>query len=600
MANFEFDERRDLAMKKVVSLALVLLFLLLPVSSFTAFAAESGDIVILYENDVHCAAEGYSKVSAMKKELSQTYNHVGVVSVGDFVQGGALGSFSRGEYMVELQNLVGYDALTLGNHEFDYRLPRLMELVDMMNTKPVSCNFQKMGEETSYFDPYVIVPYGDVKIAYIGVTTPETITSSSPAQFKDEQGNYVFTFNKEKLYRIVQKNIDAAVLQGADYVIGLTHIGYDETGTWDDIQKLIANTTGFDVVLDGHSHSVIPGLTVADKGGNQVVLTSTGTKFEYVGKLTITEKGEFSTELIPLADYDKTDASIDAYLKKINEEYSVLGDRKIAYSQVDLITHDKDGNRLVRTAETNLGNLCADAFRLETGADIGYINGGGIRAPIDKGDITYNEIFNVYPYGNTVCVAEVTGKALRDLLEMATMNYPLEDGSFPHLSGMTFSLNTAIPTSVVLDENGNFVKVDGTYRVYNIKVFNRETNQYESLEENKIYTLASHNYLLLEQGGGMSMLADAEIILNNGMVDVELLEQYIVNTLGGVVGQQYENVVSHITFTQGEVIEQIPPVIENTENTENPKTEEANTIVMVAVLSAAAFGGFLATKKKRV
>ncbi len=587
-------------MKKVLSLVLVLLFLLLPMYSFTAFANENNDIVILYENDVHCAAEGYSKLSAMKQELSQTYHHVGVVSVGDFVQGGSLGSFSRGEYMVELQNMVGYDAVTLGNHEFDYRIPRLNELVDMMNTKPVCCNFQKIGDNSSYFDPFVMVSYGDVKIAYIGVTTPDTITSSSPAQFKDEQGNYIYTFNKEKLYSIVQNNIDAAVSWGADYVIGLTHIGYDETGTWDDIQKLIANTTGFDVVLDGHSHSVIPNLTVADKGGNQVVLTSTGTKFEYVGKLSICENGDISTQLLPLADYEKTDAAIDAYLEKINAEYSVLGDRKIAFSEVELITHDSDGNRLVRTAETNLGNLCADAFRLETGADIGYINGGGIRAPIDKGDITYNEIFNVYPYGNTVCVAKVTGKALCDFLEMATMNYPLEDGSFPHLSGLTFSLNTAIKSSVVLDENGNFVKVDGDYRVYNVRVLNNETNQYEPIDVMKTYTLASHNYLLLEQGGGMSMLANAEILLNNGMLDVELLENYIVDTLGGVVGKQYEKVVSHITFTQGEVVEEIPPVMENTENTENPKTEEAGTMATVVVFGVVAWGGFLVTKKKRV
>ena len=580
-------------MKRILSFILTLSLLLACMCSFTVFAEKSDDIVILYENDVHCAAEGYSKLSAMKQELSQIHNHVGVVSVGDFVQGGSLGSFSRGEYMIELQNMVGYDAITLGNHEFDYKLPRLVELVDMMDTKPISCNFQKIGEPSSYFDPYVIVNYGDVKIAYVGVTTPETITSSSPAQFKDEQGNYLYTFNNESLYNLVQKNIDAAVSQGADYVIGLTHIGYDETDTWDDIQKLIANTSGFDVVLDGHSHSVIPNLTVIDKAGKQVVLTSTGTKFEYVGKLIISKNGEITTELLPLANYEKTDAGIDSYLSKINEEYSALGDRKIAYSEVELITHDKDGNRLVRTQETNLGNLCADAFRLETGADIGYINGGGIRAPIDAGEITYNEIFNVYPYGNTVCVAEVTGAAIYDFLEMATMNYPLEDGSFPHLSGLIFSLNTAIPTSVVLDENGNFVKVDGEYRVYNVQVLNGETGKYEPIDTDKTYTFASHNYLLLEQGGGMTMLADARIIENNGMLDVELLENYIVNTLGGVVDSRYEKVVSHITYTQGEIVDPIP------EN-ENPTTGDSSPITAIVILSATAFGGLIFTKKKRI
>ena len=597
-------------MKKVLSLILILLVILLPICSFTAFADGSGDIVILYENDVHCAAEGYSKLSAMKQELSKTYNHVGVVSVGDYVQGGSLGSFSKGEYMVQLQNMVGYDAITLGNHEFDYRLSRLNELVDMMNTKPVSCNFQKIGENTSYFDPYVMVSYGNVKIAYIGVTTTQTITSSSPTQFKDEQGNYIYTFNNENLYTVVQKNIDDACAQGADYVVGLTHVGYDETGTWDDIQKLIANTTGFDVVLDGHSHSVIPGITVADKGGNQVVLTSTGTKFEYVGQLTISQNGEISTQLIPLADYEKTDKTIDAYLEKIKAEYSVLGDRKIAYSEVELITHDKEGNRLVRLAETNLGNFCTDAFRLETGADIGYLNGGCLRAPIDQGDITYNEIFNVFPYGNTVCVAKVTGAMLRDLLETATMYYPLEDGSFPHLSGLTFSLNTAIESSVVLDVNGNFEAVNGKYRVYNIQVYNNQTNEYELVDMNKTYTLASHSYLLLEQGGGMSMLADAEIVLNDGMLDVELLENYIVNTLGGVVGSQYEQVVSHIAFTNGELTESehpepndsitTPPQKDESSVKDNPKTHESNTIATVVILGFVSVVGLLVSKKKRM
>lgn len=541
-------------MKKIISVILSIVFVLgiFPTVSFAAPNTEN--IIILYENDVHCAVEGYSKLSAMKKELLERYAYVGVVSVGDYIQGSSLGAISQGEYIVELMNLVGYDALTLGNHEFDYRMDRLAELVCLMNTKPVCCNFQKIGETESYYEPYTIVSYGDVDIAYIGITTPHTITSSSPAQFKDDNGEYIYTFNPETLYDIVQDNIDSAKSAGADYVIALSHIGYadDEThGDIEDIEDLIRNTDGFDVVLDAHSHSVIEGKTVVDEGGNEVLLSSTGTKFEYIGKLTISD-GEFKTELINTAEYQKTDPDIDSYIEKINAEYAVLGDRKVAFSEVDLITQDADGNRLVRNTETNLGDLCAEAVRSVMGADIGYVNGGGIRADIMTGDITFNDLLSVFPFNNTIVLAEVNGQTIKDMMEMAMMMWPEEDGSFPHLSGITFSVNTDIPSSVVVNEMEEFVSVDGPYRVYDIKIFNSETGKYEPMELTETYTIASHNYFLLEQGSGMKMLEDAVILQNEGLLDVEALEYYIVENLGGTVGEQYRDMVPNITFTEGE------------------------------------------------
>lgn len=360
--------------KKIITFTLALC-MALSVFTGVVYAKDNDTIVILYENDVHCAVEGYSKLAAMKNELMESYANVGVVSVGDYIQGSSLGAISKGEYIIDLMNLVGYDAVTLGNHEFDYKLPRLNELSSMMNTKPISCNFQRKGEDKSYFEPYSIVSYGDVDIAYIGITTPSTLSSSSPAQFKDEDGNYIYTFNVETLYDVIQANIDAAKAQGADYIIALSHIGYEEDEQYEDVVDLIENTDGFDIVLDGHSHSVIENMKLTDEGGNEVVLTSTGTKFEHIGKLTIRD-GNFTTELVKTADYAKTDSEVDALLQQINDEYSVLGERKVAVSETELITHDKDGNRLVRIQETNLGDLCADAFREVMGADIGYVNGG--------------------------------------------------------------------------------------------------------------------------------------------------------------------------------------------------------------------------------
>ena len=536
--------------KKLLSFAIVLC-MFLSCFSGVVFAKDTETIVILYENDVHCAVEGYSKLAAMKNELSEDYEYVGVVSSGDFVQGGTLGAVSRGEYVVSLMNLVGYDAVTLGNHEFDYKLARLDELAELMNTKPISCNFQKIGTSKSYFDPYSIVSYGDVDIAYIGITTPSALSSSSPAQFKDENGEYIYTFNVDTIYDVVQASIDSAKEDGADFIIALSHIGYEEDPQYEDARDLIENTDGFDVVLDGHSHSVIENMKLTDEGGNEVVLTSTGTKFENIGKLTIS--GEtITTELIETEGYTNTDASVDAKLAEINEAYSALGNRKIGDSEIELITNDADGNRLVRTTETNLGNLCADAIKTVTKADIAYVNGGGIRAPIEIGEVSFNDIFSVFPFNNQIVVAEMTGQKIRDMLEMSLMNYPAEDGSFPHVAGLTFSVNKSIPTSVKTDENTVFTGVDGEYRVYDIKVLNEDTGEYEPIKLDGTYSFASFNYFVLDQGGGMSMFDGVKILKNDGMLDVEALETYITETLGGVIGKEYAKVDNRINFTDGE------------------------------------------------
>ena len=250
----------------------------------------------------------------------------------------------------------------------------------------------------------------------------------------------------------------------------------------------------------------------------------------------------------------------NGYIQQIEAEYSVLGDRKVAFSEVDLISHDPDGNRLVRLAETNLGDFCADAFRCVTNADVGYVNGGGIRADIPAGDITFNDLVSVFPFNNQIVLAEVEGRIIKDMLEMAVMNWPMEDGSFPHMSGLTFSVNTSIPSSVVLNELEEFSGVSGEYRVYNIKILNSETGKYEPIDLEDTYILASQNYFLLEYGSGMTMFKDAKIIQNDGMLDLELLERYIVENLNGIIGKQYQEVVPNITFTEGEIYTDEPAI----------------------------------------
>ena len=544
-------------MKKRI-LALVAAFCVL-FSATPAMAQASGgtingksdDIVILYENDVHCAVDGYAKIKAMKTDLAETHDYVGIVSVGDFIQGSSLGAISQGKYIVDIMNLVGYDAVTLGNHEFDYKLPRLQELVAMMNVKPVCSNFQKLGETDTVFEPYSIVTYGDTKIAYIGITTPSTITSSSPIQFMDDNGDYVYTFNGDAIYDVVQASIDAAESAGADYIVALSHLGTESVNMAWSAQALVENTDGLDVVLDGHSHSVVESLKVEDKSGDMVPITSTGTQFANIGKLTIdTDTNEITTELIPTESYTKTDGDVTALIAKINEEYAELGERKIGYSEVNLTTVDENGTRIIRKEETNLGDFCADAFRVVTGADIGFINGGGIRANMDAGDVTFNDILSVFPFNNLVCVAEVTGQDIVDMLELGVMSAPAENGSFQHVSGITFNLDTSFDSTVKLDVNEAFVSVEGKRRVSNVKVLNQETGLYEPIDLTKTYKLASHSYLLMEQGSGAAMFKDAKILVNDGMLDVEMLEVYIAEHLDGVIGKEYAASQGRITLSE--------------------------------------------------
>ena len=537
-------------MKKRLLSCIVCICMVLCSLNAVVFAKDSETIVILYENDVHCAVEGYSKLVAMKNELKSEYEYVGVVSSGDFVQGGTLGAVSKGEYIVELMNLVGYDAIAPGNHEFDYTISRLTELYELSETKYISCNFAKIGEEKTYFEPYTIVSYGDVDIAYIGIITPETITSARPSQFRNENGEIIYTFNESRLYELVQESIDEATEDGADYVIALSHIGYDESGELNDVTDVIENTEGLDVVLDAHSHSVIEEKIVKDKSGDDVLLSSTGTGFENIGKLTIAN-GEFDTELVKTETYTKTDADVDAYIAEINESYAELGNRKIGESKVELITHNEEGVRLVRTAETNLGNLCSDALFFVTNADVSYVNGGGLRAPIKSGDMTFNDIYSVFPFNNRIVTAEITGQVLLDMLEMSMRSYPQEDGAFPHMSGITFSVNKSIPSSIKVDENGFFTKVDGDYRVYDVKVLDKESGNYKALELDKKYILAAADYYILNFGSGMSMFKDAKVVESEGMLDVEVLERYITDNLNGVIGEEYKDVLNRITFTDG-------------------------------------------------
>lgn len=573
-------------------------------TEITAQAAGQ-DIVVLYTNDVHCGVDdniGYAGLALYKKEMQAQTPYVTLVDAGDAIQGAPIGTLSDGGYIVDIMNYVGYDFAIPGNHEFDYGMPRFLELAGKMKCGYYSCNFMNLATGTPVLAPYKMFTYGDTQVAFVGVSTPESFTKSTPTYFQDANGNYLFGFcegeNGQALYNQVQVTVDAALAQGADYVIMVGHLGnIGVSGEWSS-EAVIKNTTGIDAVIDGHSHETYD-KTYPNKNGEQVVVTQTGTKLSNIGKMTIKPDGTITTEMVtavpdagfttytvqkndslskiakktfgstqawPIiynANKDKirkpniitagtvltipggatatedgkfVDAATDAYIKQIQAQYSeslktVLGNTSVALTTNDPAT----GQRAVRSAETNLGDLCADAYRYQLEADIGFMNGGGVRDSIAEGTITYNDTLKVFPFGNMGCVIEATGQQIKDALEMASKDCPTENGGFMQVSGLTYIIDTSIPSSVKEDEKGNFQGVSGAYRVSDIKVGE------EPLDLNKTYTVASHNYMLKSGGDGMVMFNGCKVVKDDVMVDVDILSTYISEKLGGTVGAEYAN-----------------------------------------------------------
>ena len=554
-----------------------------------AEAQEGNDIVILHTNDVHCGIEDgltYAGVSAYVRAMEARYGaeNVTLVDAGDAVQGGPIGTLTRGEYLVDIMNQVGYDIFTPGNHEYDYQMPRMLELMDQLDATVVSSNFLDLSTGESVFAPYTILSYGDVDVAYVGITTPEAFTKSTPAYFQDEDGSYLYSFCEDEsgqsLYDNVQASVDAARTEGADYVVAVAHLGVDVSSAPWRSTDVIANTHGIDVMIDGHSHTAIDGQEVLNEDGETVLLNQTGTKLSALGQVVIDpDTGEVSAGLI--TEYQERDPDTQAFVDSINQEFSTILSQVVASTDVALTTVDSStGERIIRSQETNLGDLCADAYREVLDADVGLINGGGIRADIAAGEITYEDIISVHPYNNQATSVRVTGQQLLDALELGARYTPYENGGFLHVSGLTYTIDTTIPSSVVTDVQDNFVRVDGAYRVKDVMVGG------EPLDLERTYVVASHDYMLLSGGDGMTMFDGAEVVKDRVMPDSEVLIQYIRDYLGGVVGQEYadpygQGRITILTETGAEAPEQpeeeTPAEPETPDQPESPEDTETET-----------------------
>lgn len=541
-------------MSKILALVLTVAMLLCGVSMAESTApALSKDVVVLFTSDVHCGIDqgfGYVGLAAIRDALAEEA-HVVLVDDGDAVQGEPVGTMTTGEALIDLMNAVGYDVAIPGNHEFDYGMDRFLELTEKANFPYISANFNKMGEPV--FDPYIIKEFDGVKIAFVGVTTPKTFTSSTPTYFQDAQGNYIYGFceggDGAELYAAVQTAVDAARAEGATYVILQAHLGIEaECAPWMSTD-VIANTTGIDVLLDGHSHSELSKEIVKNKDGEDVLLAACGTKLANIGWLRISKDGKLSTGLYTWK-YDVEfpaivgETEVAKAVASATDALNVKLAEVVAKSEVDLTIADPEtGARVIRCAETNLGDLCADAYRAMSGADIAVVNGGGIRVTIKAGDITLGDILKVHPFGNAMCMVQCNGQQILDALEWTARNVPGENGGFLHVSGMTYEIHTYIESSVTKDDKGNFTGVAGEYRVKNVMVGG------EPLDLEKTYTLASHNYMLKSGGDGTNMFMNCPVLIDESMLDNQVLINYITTTLGGVVGEDYAE-----PFGQGRIV----------------------------------------------
>ena len=543
-------------MKKLMCILMTIAMLFAGVAM--AGSTETGlskDVVVLFTSDVHCGADagfGYAGLAAVRDTVAKD-NYVVLVDNGDSIQGEPIGTMSTGEIDIDLMNEIGYDIAIPGNHEFDYGMDRFLELTQKANFPYISANFTHIDELV--FKPYVIKEFDGVKIAFVGITTPRTITSSTPKYFQDENGEFVYGFCQddtgEKLYAAVQKAIDDARAEGAAYVIAMAHLGIEESCMPWTAGEVIENTTGIDALLDGHSHSLIEQNIVTNKDGENVLHSACGTKLQAIGYLTISKDGQLSTGLYrwdnktSLPDLVGLDNDMAKNVDKAMDELDAKLNEVVAKSAVDLVVYDPANPdvRLIRNAETNLGDLCADAYRDQTDADIAIVNGGGIRVNIPAGDITLNDILRVHPFGNELCVVEATGQQILDALEWGVRKVPSESGGFLHVSGLTYEIHTYIESSCTLDENGMFSGVDGEYRVKNVMVGD------EPLDLEKTYTLAGTAYVIQNNGDGHTAFQNAPVLQDNVMIDNQALINYITQTLNGVVGAEYDD-----PYGQGRII----------------------------------------------
>ena len=509
------------------------------------WTGEKSEVTILYTNDVHTYIDKqapeltYAAIAALKQSYQDAGKKVLLVDAGDHVQGTAYGSMDQGASIIELMNAAGYDAATPGNHEFDYGMDRAKELMRDADFPYLSCNWVDLRTNLRVLPEIKVFVRSGVRIAFVGITTPETFTKSTPAYFMNKaQTKYIYDIlggeDGQKLYSAVQKAVDKAKCL-ADVVIGLGHLGVDPSSSPWTSEEVIAHTTGFDAFIDGHSHTVMENKQVADASGRLVTLTQTGSYFANVGEMTIAPDGTISTRLV--STYDQEDPAVAAeqaaWVSSVDE---MLGEKIAVADTKFYITDPATGKRRIRSGETNLGDFVADGIYTyfneveQLHCDIAIMNGGGIRSDEDAGYWTFKTCKQVSPFGNVACLMSVTGKQIQDALEFAARfagEDGKENGGFLQVAGATYEIHTDIPNTVQTDEKNVWIgSATGTPRVQNVKIYDKASGSYLPLDPGATYALAGMNYTLRNLGDGFAMFDGAELIKDYVSEDYLVMSTY--------------------------------------------------------------------------
>ena len=516
------------------------------------------DIVILHTNDIHCGINdniGFDGLAQIKRDTLARTPNVALVDAGDAIQGAPIGKLSRGLAVVRIMNYLGYDFCIPGNHEFDYGMARAKAVMKEADFPYISCNWVDLRTGLKVLPTIKMFTIGGARIAFVGVTTPETFTKSTPAYFMNaSQTKYIYDIlggdDGQKLYNAVQKAIDKAKFLGATYIIGLGHLGVDPSSSPWTSEEVIAHTTGFDAFIDGHSHTVMENKQVADASGKAVTLTQTGSYFKNVGKMTIGADGAIATELIDT--YEGADAAVAATAAEwISAVDDMLGEEIAVGDSKFYINDPATGKRRIRSGETNLGDFVADGIYTyfneieELHCDIAIMNGGGIRTDVDAGPWSFKTCKTVSPFGNVACLMSVTGQQIQDALEFGARfvgSDGKENGGFLHVAGARYEIHAMMPNTVLTDDKNVWQGSATTPRVTNVEIYNKTTGTYEPLNPSATYALAGMNYTLRNLGDGFAMFDGATLIKDYVSEDYLVMSSYAA-MFGGVDG----NGLPHLT-----------------------------------------------------
>ena len=516
------------------------------------FFGDKADVTILYTNDVHTYIDNkspkptYAAIAALKKSIEDTGRDVLLVDAGDHIQGTAYGSMDDGATIIELMNEAGYDLATPGNHEFDYGMARAKAVLREADFPYVSCNWVDLRTGFNVLPSVKFFFVGGRKIAFVGVTTPETFTKSTPAYFmNDAQTKYIYDIlggeDGQKLYDAVQKAIDKAEFWGADTIIGLGHLGVDSSSSPWTSEEVIAHTHGFTAFIDGHSHTVMANKQVTDASGKAVTLTQTGSYFKNIGKMTVGADGTITTELIDT--YEGLDAAVAATASNwISAVDDMLGE-EIAVGDTKFYINDPaTGKRRIRSGETNLGDFVADGIYTyfneieELHCDVAIMNGGGIRTDVEAGPWSFKTCKTVSPFGNVACLMSVTGQQIQDALEFGARFAGAEgkeNGGFLQVAGARYTIHPMIPNTVQTNDKNVWTGSAATPRVSNVEIYDKTTGTYQPLDPNATYALAGMNYTLRNLGDGFAMFDGATLIKDYVSEDYLVMSSYAA-MFGGV------------------------------------------------------------------